>query len=352
MAIGYTAFPYLALFERQGNAYVRLSNPSTVPSGTVRSCAFSHNGQYLAVGSSEPPHILVYKRSGSTFTKLSTPASLPTDNWVSACAFSWDDTYLALGGSVANLRPYLYVYKRSGDTFTKLTNPPQLGGNSYDTGAVSFSPDGNYLVHTGNQTGEIILYRRTNDSFSQLSFSPVMVGTIHGCAWSPDSQYILFTSTSGLGTVRIARKTGDTSFSSITPPNVPAAPWYPAPGVWTADGTYAIIPPYSNLSGGTLCYRNDGDGVFTRVTMTISGAVCYGKTAISDNGALLGLLSWEKPPYVYELGSTLYAGAITPGGFAKGSLVGLGMALERAAAGQNVKVNLFDPINDAWGGMV
>lgn len=32
------------------------------------------------------------------------------------------------------------------------------------------------------------------------------------------------------------------------------------------------------------------------------------------------------------------------------TVLGLGMALDSAAAGQSVKVNLFDPINTVWGG--
>ena len=70
----------------------------------------------------------------------------------------------------------------------------------------------------------------------------------------------------------------------------------------------------------------------------------------SDDGAFL-VVACTYSPYMRIYRNTTIAEAykIAAGGFRQPNLAGAGMALGSAAAGQNVPINLFPPINDAWG---
>src|SRR5690606_28414551 len=45
----------------------KLPDPSSLPIGTGRDCAFDSTGTYLAVAHNDSPYITIYKRNGDTF---------------------------------------------------------------------------------------------------------------------------------------------------------------------------------------------------------------------------------------------------------------------------------------------
>ena len=142
-----------ALVGLLSDGRVKLANPSTIPVGTGRGCAFSSDGMYLSVAHDASPYITIYKRSGDTFTKLADPSTLPAGN-ARCCAFSSDGTYLAVAESSS---PYIMIYKRSGDTFTKLADPSFLP-SGVGVGC-SFSPDGTYLAVAYGSLPYIMIYK-------------------------------------------------------------------------------------------------------------------------------------------------------------------------------------------------
>ena len=148
-------------YKGNGNSKIdpglKLADPATLPAGGGNGCAFSADGNYLAVAHTTTPFITIYKRSGDTFTKLANPATLPTGTG-NSCAFSADGNYLAV---VHGTTPCITIYKRSGDTFAKLANPatlPTSGGNE-----CAFSADGNYLAVANGATPFITIYDNVED---------------------------------------------------------------------------------------------------------------------------------------------------------------------------------------------
>ncbi len=93
---------------------------------------FSNSDIYLAVGLDWVfgmplcRNIRIYKRDGDVFVKLANPDTLPGGN---AFGISWsdDDTYLAIAHQHS---PYVTIYKKDNDTFTKLDNSAFPTGKS------------------------------------------------------------------------------------------------------------------------------------------------------------------------------------------------------------------------------
>ena len=85
--------------------------------------------------------------------KLSNPADLPTGT-IRNVSFSSNDTYLAVAHQTS---PYFTVYKRSGDTFNELTGIEGLPGAG---SGVSFSSDGTYLAVSHYGSPCLTVYKR------------------------------------------------------------------------------------------------------------------------------------------------------------------------------------------------
>jgi hypothetical protein len=194
----------------------KLSDPSSLPPHDSFGCAFSHDDTYLAVVHNNSPYVTIYKRSGDTFTKLSNPANLPTGTG-RGCAFSQDDIYLAVAHYTS---PYVTIYKRSGDTFTKLSNPANLPtGNA--TGC-AFSQDMVYLAVTHNTSPYVTIYKRSGDTFTKLSNpANLPAGTGNGCAFSYDGIYLAVAHNTS-PYITIYKRNGDTFTKLSNPANLPS----------------------------------------------------------------------------------------------------------------------------------
>jgi 6-phosphogluconolactonase (cycloisomerase 2 family) len=83
--------------ELDGNEkfFIKLPDPSELPTGTGYGTTFSPDGVYLAVAHYSSPRITIYKRDGDTFTKLDNPNVLPAHTSYSI-AFSPDGIYMAV----------------------------------------------------------------------------------------------------------------------------------------------------------------------------------------------------------------------------------------------------------------
>ncbi|MCK8685373.1 WD40 repeat domain-containing protein [Pseudomonas umsongensis] len=196
MAVALDTTPFIAVYKRSADGYTLLANPDVLPPSAAvmgGSCiAFSGDGTYLAIASSAAPRITIYKRSGDAFTKLADPATLPGITGYS-CAFSPDGTHLAVGTASS---PYLQVYGRTGDVFTKLANPPSaVAAVAY---SVAYSPDGNYLAATTNTTPYVQVFSRTGDTYTKLANPAILPGSAAvACAFSPDGKLLALTSSGG-----------------------------------------------------------------------------------------------------------------------------------------------------------
>lgn len=122
--------------------------------------------------------------------KLTDPASLPTGAG-RGCSFSPDGTYLAVTHFDA---PFIVIYKRSEDTFTKLDDLIGLPSDIDLVTSCSFSPDGTYLAVGFDAFPYITIYKRSGDIFTKLD-DPASLPTGSGfsCSFSPDGSYLAVT---------------------------------------------------------------------------------------------------------------------------------------------------------------
>ncbi len=131
----------MRIYAVSGDTFTWLSGQPNVQPSTPGPIAVSPNDVYIAVSDTyASPYITIYKRSGSTFTALPPPATLPLSQ-VQALTFTPDGNYLVV--AVAS-SPYLLVYgiEASSDTFTPLPAPallPPYPFNSLSTASVSSS---------------------------------------------------------------------------------------------------------------------------------------------------------------------------------------------------------------------
>ena len=187
LAVGHASTPYVTVYENSGtlgSSYGAISNPSDLPTGSVRGLSWDPTSTYLAVGftkNSGSTPIFIYKRSGSTLTKLTNPASIPTVN-VLACRFDPSGAYLAIGFAGADAAGNLFwVYKRSGDTFTKLSDPAiRTTDRCFD---LAWTADGTRLIVTADNDNTF-MYRRSGDT---LIYEHTFGDSV-GCAVYPKSK--------------------------------------------------------------------------------------------------------------------------------------------------------------------
>lgn len=242
--------PHITTYSRSGDTFTKLSNPSTLPSGTGYCCEYDLTGTYLTVGSQSSPFITIYKISGTTHTKLTNPATLPTG---SVYDVSWDSTstYLSV---VHSTSPFITIYKRSGDTFTKLTNPVTLPPST--AYACEFDSSGVYLAVGHATTPFMTIYKRSGDTFTKLDDPATLpTQTADSVAWSPDGTMLAINNgNSSLGFYAFASDVL-TSFD----PEI--ANYLPTSGIETIkfsrDGRYFLMLGTSNP--GYLLFSVVGD---------------------------------------------------------------------------------------------
>jgi WD40 repeat protein len=144
LAVAHTTTPFVSIYNRSGDTYTKLTGGTgangmnTLPTGNATSVAWNPAGTSLAVGHATTPFVSIYNRSGDTFTKITNPTVLPTGT-VNSIKWSPDGNtlYVSHSNSNNNSLPPATIYTRSGDTFTSITTTPQIlmgqiGGSGFD----------------------------------------------------------------------------------------------------------------------------------------------------------------------------------------------------------------------------
>lgn len=233
LAVSHSTSPFITIYKRSGDTFTKQTNPTNLPTGIGYSCAFSYDGNYLAIAHDTTPFITIYKRSGDIFTKLDNPSSLPTSTGRS-CAFSYDGNYLVIGVQAS---PNIVIYKRSGDTFTKLTDPSNLPAGV--ARKFSFSYDGNYLAVAHGSSPYITIYKRSGDVFTKLTDpSSLPPSSSYSCAFSYDSNY-LAVGHSNTPFITIYKRSGDVFTKLDNPSSLPTNTAYNC--AFSYDGNYLSV---------------------------------------------------------------------------------------------------------------
>ena len=254
LAITHIISPYLTIYKRSGDIFIKLINPTVLPDGPAWDCSFSPDSNYLAVAHGYSQGIIIYKRNGDTFTKSVVP-SVPGSLIGFSCSFSTDGNYLAVGISIS---PYLIIYKRNGDTFTKLADPVNTP-TSY-VKSCSFSSDSNYLAVGNEDSPYLVIYRRNGDTFTKLADPAVLpAGNGQGCCFSPDGNYLAI-GHYGPPYLTIYKRNGNTFTKLADPTILPIG----------SEGACAFSPDGNYLAvGGSnapylIIYKRNGD-TFTKL---------------------------------------------------------------------------------------
>lgn len=181
-AVAHNASPYVSLYSVSGSTFTKLSNPSTLPSGSAKGISFSPDGSKLCVAHSGG--VTIYSISGTTFTAIGTaPTGMGASN---GCSFSSDSSMLAVA---SNASPYINSYSIDGTTYTKLSNPATL-----PTGAAQdceFDTTGNYLAVSHANSPYITIYSISGTTFTKASNPPTIpASSSQGCAFSSTGKYL------------------------------------------------------------------------------------------------------------------------------------------------------------------
>lgn len=251
------------------SAPVKLTNPTTLPTGNGSSVAVTPNGEYLAVGNSTTtPFVTIYKRKGTEFVKIADPATLPAGG-VTGVAFSQNGEFLLCSHGTT---PFMTCYQRTvgTDTFTKLTNPVTLPAAQGNGAAIS--PNGEFFAIAHTTTPFFSCYQRSGATLTKIANpSTLPTGTGQDAAWSPDGRFLAIAH-STTPFISIYERTAGTTLTKLSnPASLPPDNCF---GVaWSNDGNYLA------LSHATSPFCT----VYTRSGTTFTKMVAGNTSQFSDS---------------------------------------------------------------------
>lgn len=258
----------------------KLANPATIPLDDCRNAHWSPDGRFIAIGDVGSAYPLIYERSGDTFTKLTDAAA--SVNGIKTLRWSPDGQYLAVGGTLPGLSDEtLYVYKRSGTTLTQLS----LGAITMpDAGYVTtlvWSPDGQYLLANVDSAPYMIMYKRTGDSFAEVTGAPDVNpgGQIVSASLDPSGQYLAVSRPTAVSPNLVFYRHDGDSLTKIEmlAAGFPEAGPSPEAMAWSPSGKYLVVG--MGNAPRLAVYRRDGE-VLTRLTIP-TGVPALGHSGIS-----------------------------------------------------------------------
>jgi hypothetical protein len=229
------ASPFIDIFQRIGDNWIRMTNPATLPAAQVYSVAWSPdssqfllgtnnnlmycyqliNGRFVRTlnlpgttntgydiqwngtgtsvcfgGVNQVVRVLNYNQALNTFTSVAPWLANPGTIQCDSAGFSPDGTLLATGSGQA---PTLAIYGRSGDTFTTATTIPSITR----TFAVRFNPaatSGNNILSIPGFSSPflVIANQVTTNSFTTtgITINVQPAGQVNAGEWSSDGQYL------------------------------------------------------------------------------------------------------------------------------------------------------------------
>jgi hypothetical protein len=212
-AVAHMTTPFITIYKRSGDTFTKLTDPTSLPTGDATGCAFSADGTYLAVSHGVSRYVTIYKRTSGTDTwvKITDPGTLPTGA-ATSCAFSANGLMLAVGHATT---PFVTVYRRTAgtDTWVKMTNPGTLPAGTVS--AVEFTRDGTLLMVGQTGTSTVLPYRIDGAQDTLTVLTAITTGTaVYAIACSSDDKYILVGTQAG-GAWNVHKKLGSESWALL-----------------------------------------------------------------------------------------------------------------------------------------
>jgi len=234
LAVTSTTTPYLIMYKRTGDTFVKQTDLDSKPTSSCYCVAFSADGTRFTVGTSGTYRAVHYKIVDDVFIPLTHPTSYPSST-VYGASYSPDGTFLSLGLSSS---PYVFNYSIEDDVYEKLTDPETKPTGSVKS--VSFSHDGNYLAVVSTVSPYVLIYKRTLKVFDKLTNPAILpAGDGNGVSWGKNDLHLAVAHDT-TPFVTIYKRSGDT-FTKLTSP-LSALPPGNANGVaFSADGSYLSV---------------------------------------------------------------------------------------------------------------
>jgi hypothetical protein len=292
MAVAHNTSPFITIYDQQVDSFVKLSNPSSLPSSDGWGVAFSNDDVYMAVSTEASPFVTIYKRSGDDFAKLANPTGgLPTGTGVQP-TFSNDGVYLAVAHDNS---PFVTIYKRSGDDFTKLANP--TGGLPTGTAwGVAFSNDGVYMAVAHQGAPAITIYKRSGDDFAKLAnpTGGLPTGGGYGVAFSNDGVYLVVAHDNS-PFVTIYKRSGD-DFTKLANPTGGLPTGTGVKVDFSSDDVYMAVA-HQGAPAITI-YKRSGDD-FAKLANPTGGLPNGGGWGVAfSNGGVYLAVGTDNSPFV------------------------------------------------------
>jgi hypothetical protein len=97
----------MVLYDRDGDDFNFIENPTPNPSVAISDCAYSQAGNFLILSFAAPPYIDIWKRTGTNFSLVPTLVD-PPPAAANSLALSGDGNYLGIATVTS---PYMRSYK-------------------------------------------------------------------------------------------------------------------------------------------------------------------------------------------------------------------------------------------------
>lgn len=262
-----------------------------VPVSAIISADISADGNYVSVVSSNAPVLTTFKVTYATdslvLTQNTKAAGLDASSPVIAQAISPDSLNWAVIDNVGSGRSYSYL--RSGTTLTSKA--------SVDTGntnrCMTWSPDSNFLVTTSTNNGGIVVYRRTSANGYTATIAG-LAGALNA-SFSPDGKFLAVSISNAIALYQ--RNAGATGYVRVTI-TMDVTPTGAFSIAWSPDSKFIAIAvqnsPYVRI------YRFDGVSAFTAVTQTVTlNMVTAHSVDISSDGSFIAILANNDTSAIY-----------------------------------------------------
>jgi WD40 repeat protein len=285
------------------SAPVKLANPASSPTSTGRGCAFSPNGEFLAVAHTTSPFVTIYQRMGTTFIKLANPIDLPASNGVSI-SWSPNGELLAIGHEVP---PFITIYQRNGAIFTKFSNLPERPVS--DGLGCAFSHNGEFLAVAHITTPRITIYQRSIATMLIKLANPATLptGDGTGCAWSPNDEFLAVAHFL-TPFITIYQRSGTTFTKLTNPATLPTGDGQGC--AWSTNGEFLAVA--HDVDPFITIYQRSGT-TFTKLADPATVPTDANGCAFSPNGEFLAV-AHDTTPFImiYQRSGTTFTKLANP----------------------------------------
>lgn len=224
--------PYITIYDWQSGSPVKIANPSVLPLGSYcyGSC-WSPDGRYLVVTSSANRNLLsastalaryitIYDWQTGSPVKIADPAQ--PDFSAYACAWSLDGNWMAVAHSNGS---GLTLYSVSGGVFTKVAQPASPPNSRCL--AVAFSPDSRFLAVGGVSNDDVWIYDLSGGAPVKVAIPLATFGTVLALDWSADGTKLAVGCSNGaLNYVATYTRSGATFTLDAAPSQTPSETVY------------------------------------------------------------------------------------------------------------------------------